>query len=755
MIPLRDPRFQSAPVPPPWLDSNFVGATEIVSVPLDRVRFITGGAQGVLRFLREATGQPLTAWSAFVVESADQPGAVYVYSSPLFALAAIALSMGCREGDPRLYYDNLLQRLKSSRAPLSPLLAKGMADLHFVEAALGTENAENYVRAYFDLHEYAVSETVSAPKKPTRAGVVRNPAGQVIEVWAPATEFIAKAVPPSPAAKAAPPPRFGESSARRMIIGTKAQKPQDTQMRRRFNRAESPADIPVRKEPLTELRRTPHLIIGDGSPIKPAQSFAVKLYADLQAADRGAETSDIRIVVPTELKQVMLMAWVMPSRHFSVQGSRSAPLRIDPEVAASEVISFQLVAEHPEVEDDARILVVFTYQGRPCGSVSQPVVLVGRKPADSAPPPPAIIASHLDAAPADLEVLITQKGKDGRFFDCTVTCPHLMEFADGQHEPWELATSAKEFVDRQFQSFVDSTQQSPASRRANLRGVGLELFEAAPDIFKAAIWALRDKRIKINSVNVVTDDPYLPWELMVPVRGKSSDEYPLGVTYAVGRCTTSAYTSAPRKIPLSSSLVFAPNYPEPGPDDGRPAPLAEGAAEAKFVLQCVPGSLIMPAIFDGVEAALQRQPASLLHFVCHGASNGTATHHLLCEDATPLRYTQIRGSKKIEQFCSANQPLVFLNACEVGRVALALNGSGGFASAFIAAGAAAVIAPLWSVDDSVAHMVAQEFYETAMADRQRPFADILRKIRRKAVDGTANDTFAAYCFYGDPLAAQR
>ena len=36
----------------------------------------------------------------------------------------------------------------------------------------------------------------------------------------------------------------------------------------------------------------------------------------------------------------------------------------------------------------------------------------------------------------------------------------------------------------------------------------------------------------------------------------------------------------------------------------------------------------------------------------------------------------------------------------------------------------------------------------------RPFAEIIRDIRAKAYDESAvvEDTYAAYCFYGDPLA---
>src|SRR5205823_774766 len=102
---------------------------------------------------------------------------------------------------------------------------------------------------------------------------------------------------------------------------------------------------------------------------------------------------------------------------------------------------------------------------------------------------------------------------------------------------------------------------------------------------------------------------------------------------------------------------------------------------------------------------------------------------------------------------SSKKPLVFLNACEVGRPAISLVGIGGFAKAFITLGAGGVIAPLWSVRDTIAFDVADRFYRATKQTPQRRFADILKDIRALAYDpAVGEDTYAAYCFYGDPAA---
>jgi len=67
--------------------------------------------------------------------------------------------------------------------------------------------------------------------------------------------------------------------------------------------------------------------------------------------------------------------------------------------------------------------------------------------------------------------------------------------------------------------------------------------------------------------------------------------------------------------------------------------------------------------------------------------------------------------------------------------------------------ASAVVAPLWSVKDSIAHEVAMTFYQRMKAEPKTPLAEILRDLRKRSYAETGGeDTYAAYCFYGDPLA---
>jgi hypothetical protein len=136
----------------------------------------------------------------------------------------------------------------------------------------------------------------------------------------------------------------------------------------------------------------------------------------------------------------------------------------------------------------------------------------------------------------------------------------------------------------------------------------------------------------------------------------------------------------------------------------------------------------------------------------NGSPGGVSINEVLAlEQQEQLTLTQLAGLPDFESGIGEAEPLVFINACEVGRAVPALTGIGGFAAAFIDMGATAVIAPLWSVKDDIAHTIALEFYGKVLESPSTPLSSILRDIRARAYDDNGEDTYAAYCFFGDPL----
>jgi CHAT domain-containing protein len=74
----------------------------------------------------------------------------------------------------------------------------------------------------------------------------------------------------------------------------------------------------------------------------------------------------------------------------------------------------------------------------------------------------------------------------------------------------------------------------------------------------------------------------------------------------------------------------------------------------------------------------------------------------------------------------------------------------GMAVAFLRAGASAVIAPLWSIDDESASRVALSFYDRAISESREAPAEVLREVRREYLNDRAASTPLAYQFFGHP-----
>ncbi|HET6673538.1 MAG TPA: CHAT domain-containing protein, partial [Agromyces sp.] len=102
---------------------------------------------------------------------------------------------------------------------------------------------------------------------------------------------------------------------------------------------------------------------------------------------------------------------------------------------------------------------------------------------------------------------------------------------------------------------------------------------------------------------------------------------------------------------------------------------------------------------------------------------------------------------------AAAGPLVFLNACDLGRLPSGPASLGGFPEAFLRGGAAAFVGCSWAVGDDPASTFVHTFYET-LADGTATIAEAARAARRAARD--ASDlTDLAYAVYAHPRARIR
>lgn len=287
----------------------------------------------------------------------------------------------------------------------------------------------------------------------------------------------------------------------------------------------------------------------------------------------------------------------------------------------------------------------------------------------------------------------------------------------------------------------------------DLRAIGGELFdELFPLELKQLLWQHRQT---IRSVQVLSSEPFIPWELVFlrnPAQRKPGPDAAFLGELGVVRWLVNGYPPEALRIRKNKARYVIPDYPAPNelPDAQKEIDMLKkrfGATEVPAEAEAVYDLLEQAGNFD------------LLHFACHGAADaadiGTARLEMpgkqrmdgsLSEE--DVLATTVRQEAELR--ADGMQPIVVLNACQSARSGYTLKGMGGFAEAFIEAGAGVFVGSSWSVGDTPAFAFMDEFY-AQLVDERKPLATAAAAARKKArEDGDA--TWLAYVVYGHPRA---
>ena len=284
----------------------------------------------------------------------------------------------------------------------------------------------------------------------------------------------------------------------------------------------------------------------------------------------------------------------------------------------------------------------------------------------------------------------------------------------------------------------------------NLRGIGRQLYRRfAPRLFREAFWRVLDLRgEKFETIQIITDDPSLPFELMCPVRPDGSGERDfLGVDFTVARLHLErgpGIVSAPAlRVPLNALTTIAPSY-------GGDRELPEQRRELEVLRRIRQFREIEPSL-SGMVSLFQDPPNGIIHFAGHGVEEpaGESSTYRIELETDAFNLLTFRGLAR----GTDAQMFFFLNACSMGGAHRIASFVDGWAPAALEYGASGMIGPLWPVTDRAAADVSEMFYEE-LRDRHasgEPFqaAAALRRVRASYAE-SKDPSFLAYVFYGDP-----
>ncbi len=501
------------------------------------------------------------------------------------------------------------------------------------------------------------------------------------------------------------------------------------------------------------IRRTPHLQAPDALPTTAGAEFRIEVWVDTMDLAETEEGEEVVIEAPPNVPSVTVGVLATASAHFELVDTPFKPLLIERDAKSSEHVPFTLRVTEAGEPGEAGISILFVYSGHTAGSVRRYWEWDPDKDSADAILTPQPLAPSLpvrvDTEQPHLSVYVTAPTRDGSHFMCAVATPLIPGLREPDAaEEWVLPAAERvaDFVSRRLQAMLAAT--TPKARKRELLAVGHEFWDVAPKPFKQVLGRLLEAGSTVEHIYIASEEPTMPWELIVPsfpdADGLPVDRDPLGVEFAIGRWTRGDSSSPPQRVQVSDSLVVAPTYEH--------KPL-DATNELAFLKEHLAGKKVeSPVTVDSLDAFFGKNSASIVHFVCHGAAGVEDDDAIYLDANEELRAGVARGMDGFKALCRSRRPLIFINSCEVGRLVPSLGGIAGFPKTFAELGARAIIAPLWPVRDVKASEVALELYRRALDEPDRTLAEIVRDVRARAYEvDPFEDSYAAYCFYGDPM----
>ena len=396
--------------------------------------------------------------------------------------------------------------------------------------------------------------------------------------------------------------------------------------------------------------------------------------------------------------------------------------------------------------DPAPIIAAFFAGTRFCGSAVRTFV-IAREGDTPAPPPGAdgpptrgLVVPQPGAVQPDVTVRVFKDQPDRMSW--------LIETARFDGLPPKLRETVTLDVDGEIAELFKRFAVLPAGEHVTrIEAFGSELWSHAPAVFRKAYWAIWDRYRRPLTFQFITNEPNLPWELMRPVREDESEIHPpLALQHPVARWLEDYDGYMRNQVPPGGVFTIAPRYASVS------LQLPRAQAESQQLVKSFAAHAISGTRADVLrllETLPPEAPVAVLHFAGHGqfVPGATSESSIKLEDGSLTAGEVKRPEVKLGKAC---RTLVFFNACDVGASGTLFGEVGGWASAFLSRQFGGFIAPLWSVEDEDAAVVADELL-TGIVTQRQPIGEVLRAMRAK--HGRTSPTFYSYLYYGDVTAS--
>jgi hypothetical protein len=383
------------------------------------------------------------------------------------------------------------------------------------------------------------------------------------------------------------------------------------------------------------------------------------------------------------------------------------------------------------------------------GLVALPFGREAALPAFSQPTPQTVFGEGR-GEPPDLEIQVHTNFRDGRtHFDFVlhspsgvVDCHHYKVLGKpimGRPEEYR-AHLLQKLEGLGGGRDVDGDPLLFAEIEGKLTGIGRGLFEELFPPEMKRVYRRFQKRVR--SLTVISDEPYIPWELVRPYDDSDPDDIIdddfLCLQFALTRWRRGEKAPA-EEIRVRRLACFVGKEL---PNSGRERELLVGLSSSH---PGVEDASPVEASAAALETLLDRGGVQLLHFAGHGDFDPAQPNEsALRFPDRAFRSGDLHGERMTH--IARDRPLVFLNACRVAGQAWSLTGLDGWAERWVR-GCGAFVGPLWAVNDRLAFEFARALY--GALEKGETLGEAAREARRevrKLYPG--QPTWLAYQVYG-------
>jgi hypothetical protein len=445
----------------------------------------------------------------------------------------------------------------------------------------------------------------------------------------------------------------------------------------------------------------------------------------------------------------------------------------------STPVRFELTARNVgSAPKERKFIVRFNHKGEFLGSASRPVTVFPNEAMLEASNAatglmmlaavPKQLSSDIvigdDVEVPDLSVVIYYDDPDelGEGL-ITINSPHIGAPVTAK---FETPSRVGNWLDSEYKRLVDlglslrgaaPLKSSPAPKTSESRkrfvmkvaeGFGADLYrDYVPGEFKDVFASLRAQG-KLRSIQITSNSPVIPWELIRPDDESGKPGGFLGIEYRVARW-------APREEgtqldrPLNRMAFSGVATVAPADEGNRGLPFQKVELDA---LSKLTGFRLVDGDFSSFEKLVGEVSTGFIHFSGHGEVNDLGTGapvfaiELLDEKLDPNTWRALSFAPH-----DKGNPFYFFNACDTGAAASLGGFVQGWGPAVLASGASGFIGGMWPLTDRTAAEFSTGFYggiSERMAAGPVYVAEVLQDVRRKFYE-TGDPTYLAYTFYGN------